>query len=55
MMNDGRNGSYYRCVVMSMGVTTNESNTTYLFVAGEYVRIYECYETTNYLYMLGCT
>jgi len=34
MMNDSRNGSNYRCVVL-MGVITNESKPTYLYVAGE--------------------
>ena len=43
MMNDGRNGSEYRCVIVpAQGMVTfadviDESDPTILYVAGEYV------------------
>jgi len=37
MMNDGRNGTEYRCVLFNnMGTRLNESDLIILYVAGEY-------------------
>jgi len=37
MMNDGRNGTEYRCVLFNnMGTRLNESDTVILYVTGEY-------------------
>ena len=37
MMNDGRNGTEYRCVLFNnMGTRLNESDSIILYVAGEY-------------------
>jgi len=37
MMNDGRNGSYYKCVLLQDRTVVNEDNLTILYVAGKYV------------------
>jgi len=37
IMNDGRNGSHYRCAITLTGVVTNEDNPTFLCVASKYI------------------
>ena len=46
-MNDDRNDTEYRCVIVTQGTTTilNQSDPTILYVAGEYqYRIYEVHD-----------
>ena len=37
VMNDNRNNSVYRCVITMSGGIVNDSDTTFLYVAGEYL------------------
>ena len=41
-MNDVRNGSNYRCVILQGTTTVRESDLTLLYVAGEYITLYLC-------------
>jgi len=38
MMNDGRNGTEYRCVLLQDQTVINEDNPSILYIAGEYIR-----------------
>ena len=37
VMNDDRNNTEYRCVIIMSGVIVNDSDPTFLYVAGEYL------------------
>ena len=39
VMNDNRNNTDYRCVIIMSGTITEDSDPTFLYVAGEYVPV----------------
>ena len=43
VMNDDRNNTGYRCSIIMSGIITEDSDPTFLYVAGEYVPVvYNC-------------
>ena len=38
-MNDNRNNTEYRCVIIMSGEIVNDSNSTFLYIAGEYIPV----------------
>ena len=51
-MNDNRNNTEYRCVIIMSGEIVNDSDTTFLYVAGEYVPVFcNCVIMVTYMYV----